>query len=65
MILDRIDRAILRLFLQYPDSWLTTNKIAEKVEVTPRTAKKHLTKLMERNWLNIRTRGKNREYERK
>lgn len=64
-MLDRIDRAILRLFLKYRENGLTTNQIANKVQVAPRTAKKHLDKLEEEGYLDSVEDGEVRHYQRK
>jgi len=44
MNLDHIDRAILRLLIQY-HGWLNTNQIADKVDIAWLTAEKHLKQL--------------------
>ena len=63
-MLDRIDRAIIRLLLKYKGQTLTINQIAKKVEVSPRTAKKHTDKLEEEGYVFIKE-GKAREYKTK
>jgi predicted ArsR family transcriptional regulator len=63
-MLDRIDKAILRLLIQYKELSLTTNKIAIKVKISPRTAKKHLDKLKQEGYVEMEE-GKIREYKTK
>ncbi len=46
-MLDKIDKAILRLLVKYKDQTLTVNQIAKKVVISPRTEKKHIVKIEE------------------
>ena len=62
-MLDRIDRAILRLLLRHKGIFLTTNSIATKTEIAPLTAKRHLDKLEKRGYIKGKSSGKTREYE--
>jgi len=64
-MLDRIDKAIIRLLLKYKQKYLSTNEIAKKVQISPLTAKRHLTKLEEEGFVSFRTVGAIREYSRK
>ena len=62
-MLDKIDKAILRLLVKYKDQTLTVNQIAKKVVISPRTAKKHIVKLEEEGYVFMKI-GKIREVER-
>jgi Mn-dependent DtxR family transcriptional regulator len=62
-MLDRIDKAIIGLLLKYKDSYLSTKQIADKVKISPRTAKKHLEKLESKGYVSSEKKGKTREYE--
>ncbi len=44
-MLDRIDKAIIRVLLKYKNKFLTTNQIATKVNIASLTAKRHLKKI--------------------
>ena len=61
-MLDRIDKAILRLLLKYKEQTLTINQVAKKVEVSPRTVKKHIEKLKEEGYVFTREEGKVRKF---
>lgn len=62
-MLDRIDKAILKLLLNYPDTFLSTNEIAKKCRIASLTAKRHLEKLERDGYLDTQVKGRTREYE--
>lgn len=62
-MLDRIDKAIIRLLLNNQGKFLSTNEIALKVKISPLTAKRHLKKLENDGYTESREVGKAREYE--
>jgi DNA-binding transcriptional regulator YhcF (GntR family) len=64
-MLDRIDKAIIKLLLKYKEKYLSTNEIALKVKISPLTAKRHLQKIEEEGYVSFRTTGVVREYSRK
>ena len=64
-MLDRIDRAILRLLVEFKDHMLSTNDIAKKVSVSPRTAKKHMEKLEQEGYVFRQEEGNKRTYKTK
>ncbi len=61
-MLDRIDKAIIRILLKYKDMDLSTNQIASKTKIAPLTAKRHLEKLEKEGYVSFCTSGKHREY---
>lgn len=62
-MLDRIDKAIIRLLLNYKDNYLTTYQIAKKIGIAPLTAKRHLVNLKKEGYVDMTTGGRWREYE--
>lgn len=62
-MLDRIDKAILRVLIAYRNQHLTTNQIAIKSKISPLTAKRHLKKLMRAGYVSSKTAGKIRRYD--
>ncbi len=61
---DLIDRAIMRVLLNYKDVSLSTNQIAKKAEISTKAAKSHLVKLKEDGWVKVEY-GTLRNYTRK
>ena len=53
------DKQILKVLLEH-DYWLSTTEVANLSHISWNTAKKHLDKLLEFNWINKREVG-NRE----
>jgi len=64
-MLDRIDKAIIKLLLAYEGKFLTTNQIAIKIKISPLTGKRHLEKLEREGYLKVEKSKKIREYEKK
>ena len=62
-MLDRIDRAIMRLLLKHKMKFLSTNEIAIKIGVAPLTAKRDLEKLKNEGYVADRIQGQIREYD--
>lgn len=61
-MLDRIDKAIIRVLIRNKDRFLTTNDIAKKVKISNLTARRHLGKLEFKGYVHSETSGKVREY---
>ncbi len=61
-MLDRIDKAIVRILLKYIGKYLTTYQLATKVKIAPLTAKRHLEKLKGEGYVESKLQGGIREY---
>ena len=61
-MLDRIDKALLKVLLRNRHRSLTTNEIARKAEVANLTAKRHLKKLEKLGYVESELWGRLREY---
>lgn len=61
-MLDRIDKEIVRLLIKYKDTFITTNQIAIKTEISPLTAKRHLEKLLAKKYVIMSKTGVKRCY---
>ncbi len=61
-MLDRIDKAILKLLLQHKHKLLSINSIAKKVGCASLTAKRHLEKLEKEGYVYHKEEGKVRNY---
>ncbi len=61
-MLDKIDKAILKLLIKYKHKTLNINQIAKKVEIAPLTSKRHLEKLERMGYVYHKEEGKVREY---
>lgn len=61
-MLDRIDKAILKLLLQHKHKTLSINQIAKKVGCASLTAKRHIKILEESGYVYTKEKGKVREY---
>ena len=64
-MLDKIDKAILKLLLKYKHRTLSINQIAKKIDCASLTAKRHIEKLEELGYVYFKEKGKVREYARK
>ena len=60
--LDRYDRAILRVLIEFLNKPLSTNEIAKKIEVSPITAKKHLDSMEDLGYVEKEEVGEGRVY---
>lgn len=63
-MLDKIDKAIIRLLLKYKENGLVINQIAKKTTHSPRTIKKHIEKLENEGYVYLIEEGKVREFKR-
>ncbi len=61
-MLDRTDKAILKLMLKFKEQKLSINEIAKKVDIAQITARKHLERLEEEGYIVMFEEGKSREY---
>ncbi len=61
-MLDKIDKAILRLLIKYKHQTLTINQIAKKINYAPLTVKRRLGKLEREGYIYLKEKGKVREY---
>ena len=61
-MLDKIDKAILRLLLKYKHKTLSINQIAKKIYCASLTAKRHLEKLEKSGYVYHKEEGKVRDY---
>ncbi len=61
-MLDKIDKSILRLMLNYKEQKLSINEIAKKVDIAQITARKHLERLEKEGYLIMVEEGKSRKY---
>ncbi len=64
-MLDKIDKAILRLLLKYKHKTLSINQIAKKIDNASLTVKRHIEKLEAQGYVYFKEKGKVREYARK
>ncbi len=65
MMLDKIDKAILKLLIKYKHKTLSINQIAKKIDCASLTAKRHIKKLEELGYVYLKEKGKVREYGKK
>ncbi len=63
-MLDKIDKAILRLLIKYKNQTLSINQIAKKINNAPLTVKRHIKKLEGLGYVYLKIEGKVREYAR-
>ncbi len=63
-MLDKIDKAILRLLIKYKHQTLTINQIAKKISNAPLTVKRRLKNLEEKGYVYLKEKGKVRKYDR-
>ncbi len=61
-MLDKTDKAILRLLLKYKHKTLSINQIAKKIDCASLTAKRHLEKLERLGYVYHKEEGKVRDY---
>ena len=61
-MLDKIDKAILRLLIKYKHKTLSINQIAKKIGCASLTAKRHIKNLEELGYVYTKEKGKVREY---
>ncbi len=64
-MLDKIDKAILRLLIKYKHKTLTINQIAKKINNAHLTVKRHLEDLEKIGYVYHKEKGKVREYAKK
>lgn len=62
MMIDRIDKTILKLLIKYKHQTLSINQIAKKTDYASLTIKRHLEKLEEEGYVYLKEKGKVREY---
>ena len=62
-MIDKIDKAIIRVLLKYKNKHLTTWQIAQKAEIAALTAKRHLEKLKNDGYVDSKISGGIRRYE--
>ena len=62
-MLDKIDKAILKLLIKYKNQTLSINQIAKKISSSSLTVKRHIEELEKSGYVYIKEDGKVREYD--
>ena len=65
MMLDKIDKAIIKLLLKYKHRTLSINQISKKIDHASLTTKRHLQKLEQLGYVYHKEEGKVRDYGKK
>ncbi len=64
-MLDKIDKAILKLLIKYKNQTLSINQIAKKISSSSLTVKRHIKELEKSGYVYLKEDGKVREYDKR